>query len=801
MIKSITVKGFGGLPDGRVEFEPGVTLINGPNESGKTTLIDAIKSALYGDGGNSSAKFHERYRQWNSQGDFLVQVEIDTPDGLYVITRDFGHKKNSLVKPDGSEVTDKRKVAAIIEEKIGLPTEKSFTATACVPQQEVASVCEEPSLRAILDGKITGAGNEPSRILKSLDKGRTAILGKSGKTGELAELQRTSSEQKLELDEKRKRLALLVQRKLELAQVAETLAIKSEELEAAEVQLRGQTEYLTAVQALTTAEIAFEATQEDLEQFREAKRVSTESKAKMKELQRAASALEEEIAKAVQHETADQECRQLEKQKASLGKKLSKADELARKVTSQQKKIDGLDVITQPDFRRARKLAAEVSSLQAALEKMVLEVTVNPESGVGFEMKTDGVSVTGKRARAHTRATVTFPGTGTVLVENKTGEGKPIADQLAQKSKALEGILQRYGAECMDDLEQLHAHREAHCTERDRLEDRLDALLGDDDVPELEASLRELRVALDKAARLRDKTRGSALASPELTKKKSNLAKCLTQMKEMEKSANESAGALKILGSSEKPLRGAMEDAATNLVAARKAVADSEHYKCTQAQLAKLQVRIEKLRKGLDELEDKKRKLSYGVATETVNQEEVAEAEEGLAETNKTVERFKREHEILTIIMDGIEAARQKAISGLSGTIAKRIGDVLAKVTNGRYDRAEVDGNLEISIYSPAKGDYITVNGTSGALSTGALDQVYLAARIALLEALAGDVGTPFVLDDTFANFDPERQVQAFEVLDAIAQDRQVLYYTCHDCPDRFNRIEVGNQSTKAVCK
>lgn len=798
MIKSISVKGFGSLPDGKIEFEPGATLINGPNESGKTTLIDAIKTALYGDGSNNSAKFHERYRKWNSQGDYLVQVEIEAPDGLYVITRDFGNKRNSLVKPDGSEVTDKRKVAAIIEEKVGLPTEKSFTATACVPQQEAASVCEEPSLQAILEGKITGSGNNQGRILKSLDKARMAILGKSGRTGELAELERTSSEQERELDEKREHLDLLIQGKLECAQVTERIAVKSEELEAAEVQFTGQTEYRTAVQALTTAEITFEAAQEDLEQFREAKRLSTESKAKIKELQRTASALEGEITKAVQHDTADQECRQLEKHKASLEKKLSKADELARKVTSRQKKIDALDVIAQPDLRRARKLAAEASSLQTALEKMVLEVTVNPEPGVRFEMKTDGVTATGKRARAHTRATVSFPSAGTVLVENKTGEGKPITDQLAQKSKALQGILKRYGVGSLDELEQLHAHREAHCTERDRLEDRLEALLGDDDVPELEASLRELRGALDKVARLRDKTKGSALASPELTKKKSALVTCQNQMKEMEKLASESEGALKILGQSEKPLRTAMEEAATNLVAARKAVADSEQYKCTQAQLAKLQVRIEKLKKGLDELEDKKRELSYGIATETVNQEEVAEAEESLAETKKAVERFKREHEILTIIRDGIEEARQKAISGLSGTIAKRIGDILAKVTNGRYDKAKVDGNLEISLYSPVKGDYITVDGTTGAFSSGALDQVYLAARIALLEALTGDVGTPFVLDDAFSNFDPERRARAFEVLEAISQDRQVLYYTCHECPDQFKQIEVGSQRKKA---
>ena len=795
MIKSLTVKGFGRLPDGRVEFQPGLTVIRGPNESGKSTEIEAIRTGLYGDGSSSSAKVHEGLRKWNSNGEFLVELELEARDGLHVVTRDFGRRKNSLVQPDGSVITDKRQVMGIIVAKIGLPSLKSYTATACVLQEEASSVCGEPSLSEILEGKITGAGKDPGRILKSIDKERTVILGKSGKTGELAELKSAASEQERQLSEKRDRLDVLVRNKLELSHVEESLGQKTEELKAAEIQCKGHKDYLGAVKALTMAAVSFEAAQEDLENYREAKRVAKESRSKIRELKRQISALEGEIAKGEQYEAADQTCVQLESQVAALEKKVAKATALASKISAKQKKIDGLARIAPKDLRRSRTLAAEIASLRAALDEMVLEVTVTPEPGVLFTMKADGLSVTRKRARAHTKATVEFPGAGSVLVENKTGESKPIVVQIEEKTKTLKEILNGYSLGTVDELEQLHATREAHSGELSRLGDKLEAVLGDEDMPEIEASLRETKGELNKAKRLRNRLKSSALASTEIAKKKANLAACQMQKKENEKLLSESEGALKVLGPSEKTLRTAMEEAATNLGLARKAVTDNETYKCTEAKFARLQVRIEKLEKAVQEMDDRRRELSYGIENATVSQEEVAEAEECLEATKKAIERFGREHRVLTIIRDAVEAAREKAVSGLSGKIEKRIGKILSKVTNGGYTRAKLDGNLAISVYSPSKGDYITVDEIPGAFSTGTLDQVYLAARIALLEALTGDADTPFILDDAFSNFDPERQEQAFSVLETIAEDRQVLYFTCHECPDHLTSVHIGDQA------
>ena len=74
-------------------------------------------------------------------------------------------------------------------------------------------------------------------------------------------------------------------------------------------------------------------------------------------------------------------------------------------------------------------------------------------------------------------------------------------------------------------------------------------------------------------------------------------------------------------------------------------------------------------------------------------------------------------------------------------------------------------------------GEVVAVPG----LSTGTEDQLFLALRIAAVENyLASAVALPFVADDLFINFDPERSAAGFEVLGQLAERTQVLFYTHH---------------------
>jgi len=63
-------------------------------------------------------------------------------------------------------------------------------------------------------------------------------------------------------------------------------------------------------------------------------------------------------------------------------------------------------------------------------------------------------------------------------------------------------------------------------------------------------------------------------------------------------------------------------------------------------------------------------------------------------------------------------------------------------------------------------------------LSRGTLDQLYLAFRVALSEALSRDVPLPFLLDDPFVHFDPERRRLAREAFEAISERHQVILFT-----------------------
>ena len=62
--------------------------------------------------------------------------------------------------------------------------------------------------------------------------------------------------------------------------------------------------------------------------------------------------------------------------------------------------------------------------------------------------------------------------------------------------------------------------------------------------------------------------------------------------------------------------------------------------------------------------------------------------------------------------------------------------------------------------------------------SDGTVDQLYLALRLAVAEALAPDA--PLVLDDALVRFDDVRLKAALRVLKECADDRQVLIFTCH---------------------
>lgn len=71
-------------------------------------------------------------------------------------------------------------------------------------------------------------------------------------------------------------------------------------------------------------------------------------------------------------------------------------------------------------------------------------------------------------------------------------------------------------------------------------------------------------------------------------------------------------------------------------------------------------------------------------------------------------------------------------------------------------------------------------------LSQATAEQLYIALRFSLAEALGGEFPSPVVIDDGFVNFDIYRTEKMARLLDQVSESRQVLLFTCQQPMLRF---------------
>jgi DNA repair exonuclease SbcCD ATPase subunit len=136
ILTSLHVGGFGRLVDRRFTFASGLNVVFGPNESGKSTLANAIVATLYG-----TERRKELWRPWDG-GVFGTTLVYLLADGERIeIQRDFDRDAKGLHVYDraGNEISAKVAGQKFIpgEAHLGVPLDV-FLNAACVKQQSIA---------------------------------------------------------------------------------------------------------------------------------------------------------------------------------------------------------------------------------------------------------------------------------------------------------------------------------------------------------------------------------------------------------------------------------------------------------------------------------------------------------------------------------------------------------------------------------------------------------------------------------------------------------------------------------------
>lgn len=127
----------------------------------------------------------------------------------------------------------------------------------------------------------------------------------------------------------------------------------------------------------------------------------------------------------------------------------------------------------------------------------------------------------------------------------------------------------------------------------------------------------------------------------------------------------------------------------------------------------------------------------------------------------------------LTLALHTLEDATAELQRRFAPRIAQTAQELFGKLTGGRYDRLTFTQDLSVNAGTT---EDIALRGSQWR-SEGTVDQLYLALRLAVARELTPSA--PLILDDALVRFDNIRHAAAMEILNAEANTKQVILFTC----------------------
>lgn len=193
---------------------------------------------------------------------------------------------------------------------------------------------------------------------------------------------------------------------------------------------------------------------------------------------------------------------------------------------------------------------------------------------------------------------------------------------------------------------------------------------------------------------------------------------------------------------------------------------------------------IRKFLEDLSNLQTKQAGCSEMIEKQQRTQWELEKKLEHLSNCKNKAKALKRTLAENDRIHDEIVAIdlAQETMADLSSSIRDSFGLYLNKeasqyitgITGGIYDSMSIDENLNVFLNTKTK--LVPLEN----VSSGTMDQVYLALRLAAAKLLQGSgSGFPLIFDDSFTQYDDERLKTALEWL-AAAYGGQIIIFTCH---------------------
>lgn len=142
------------------------------------------------------------------------------------------------------------------------------------------------------------------------------------------------------------------------------------------------------------------------------------------------------------------------------------------------------------------------------------------------------------------------------------------------------------------------------------------------------------------------------------------------------------------------------------------------------------------------------------------------------ADRQKKTELLQKE-EVINLAIENLNKAYEEMKTTITPKFTNNLSEGIKEITNNKYEKVAINDENGMIIEN-ARGEYIEANK----LSTGTIDQLYLALRLSMIKDLSKET-LPIILDETFAYFDNARLEKIIQYLNEKAKEHQTIIFTC----------------------
>ena len=172
------------------------------------------------------------------------------------------------------------------------------------------------------------------------------------------------------------------------------------------------------------------------------------------------------------------------------------------------------------------------------------------------------------------------------------------------------------------------------------------------------------------------------------------------------------------------------------------------------------------------ETDVKLRLLNQDIENSNIKLEQLIQIEEELQFLEKEKKKLEELNNLYEITKECIEEAYVETKNNLSPRYKENLSSIVSDITNNKYSRVEV--NDENILIETELGELLPIN----VLSTGTIDQIYLALRLSAFNEVTKE-SLPIFFDEAFAYFDDNRLEKILRYLNNEYNNTQIFIFTC----------------------